>query len=54
MLTFLVLISEQAGHPLALERMNPSTMMAAMVTSFKGKEAPLAELIAALINNNCD
>ena len=48
-LTYLTLLAEQAGHPLAMERMNPSAMLAAMVASFQSDEAPLAALIEGLI-----
>jgi len=48
-LTYLTLLAEQAGHPLAMERMNPSAMLAAMVASFQSDEAPLATLIEGLI-----
>jgi hypothetical protein len=39
----------RAGHPLALQRMNPDAMLAAMVVSFRSDEAPLAALIERLI-----
>ncbi len=48
-LTYLTLLAVRAGHPPALERMNPAAMLAAMVTSFKSDETPLAALIGALI-----
>src|SRR5271166_2523493 len=48
-LTYLTLLAEQAGHPLAMERMNPSAMLATMVASFQSDEAPLATLIEGLI-----
>jgi cell filamentation protein len=48
-LTYLTLLAARAGHPLNLERMNPTAMFAAVVTSFEGDEAPLAALIAGLI-----
>ncbi len=48
-LTYLALLAGQAGHPLAMERMNPSAMLAAMVASFQSDEAPLAALIEGLI-----
>ena len=48
-LTYLTLLAARAGHPLALERMNPSAMLAARVASFKSDEAPLAALIGGLI-----
>jgi cell filamentation protein len=48
-LTYLTLLAARAGHPLALERMNPPAMLAAMIASFKSDEAPLAKLIGRLI-----
>ena len=48
-LTFLTLLAARAVHPLALERMDPAAMLAAMVASFKSDEAPLAALIVELI-----
>jgi cell filamentation protein len=48
-LTYLALLATRAGHPLRLERMNPEAMLAAMLASFKGDEAPLAALLAGLI-----
>jgi cell filamentation protein len=48
-LTYLTLLAARAGHPLALERMEPNAMLAAMVASFKSDEAPLAALIEGLI-----
>lgn len=48
-LSFLTLLAAQAGHPLALELMDPVAMLAAMVTSFQSDEAPLVSLIAELI-----
>jgi cell filamentation protein len=45
------LLATKAGHPLALERMKPDVMLAAMIASFGGEEAPLAELIAGLIDH---
>jgi cell filamentation protein len=48
-LTYLTLLATQAGHPLALDRMNPQVMLAAMIASFQSDEAPLATLIGRLI-----
>ena len=43
--TFLVLLADQAGHPLDLEKLNPEHFLAAMVASFRGHEQSLvAEL----------
>lgn len=49
-LSYLTLLAAQAGHPLALERLDPAAMLAAMVASFAGDERPLATLIAGLID----
>jgi fido (protein-threonine AMPylation protein) len=48
-LAYLALLASKAGHPLALERMDPSAMLAAMIGSFQSDEAPLADLTAKLI-----
>ncbi len=48
-LTYLTLLAAHAGHPLALERMEPDAMLAAMIASFKGSEESLAVLIEELI-----
>ncbi|MGQ2933734.1 Fic/DOC family protein [Sphingopyxis sp.] len=47
-LSFLLLLSEAAGHPLQLERLNPEAMLAAMVASFNGDEHPLADILLGL------
>jgi cell filamentation protein len=47
-LTYLTLLAARAGHTLALERMDPAAMLAAMVESFKADERPLANLIRGL------
>jgi cell filamentation protein len=48
-LVFLTLLADRAGHPIALERMGPARMLAAMVASFKSDEAPLEALIEGLL-----
>jgi cell filamentation protein len=48
-LALLTLVADRAGHPLALERMNPAAMLTAMVASFHGDEVRLRKLIAALL-----
>jgi cell filamentation protein len=48
-LTFLILLAEQAGHPVDTDRLDPQRAMGAMIASFGGEEEPLAELIANLI-----
>ena len=46
---FLIILADQAGHPLDFTRLDPPTMLNAMVASFKGDERPLAELMLALM-----
>lgn len=48
-LAYLALLAANAGHPLAVERLNPEAMLAAMIASFKSDAAPLAAQIAGLI-----
>jgi cell filamentation protein len=48
-LSFLVLLAEQAGHALDADEIDPDEVMDAMIASFGGEEAPLAETIAGLI-----
>ena len=48
-LALLTLLAERAGHPLTLDNLDPTAMLAAMVTSFSGKEAKLAKLIETLV-----
>jgi cell filamentation protein, protein adenylyltransferase len=48
-LTFLALIAERAGHPLALERLRPAAVLTAMIKSLEGKEPSLVRLISNLI-----
>jgi cell filamentation protein len=49
-LSFLTLLAEQAGHPLALERLDSDAMLQAMIKSFGGDERPLAEIIRQLVS----
>jgi cell filamentation protein len=49
-LALLTLIAERAGHPLALDKMDPRPMLAAMVASFSGKESGLRKLIEAFVH----
>jgi len=49
-LTFLALIADGAGHPLDLDRLEGAAMLAAMVESFSGNEAPLATIIQRLVS----
>lgn len=48
-LSYLTLLAARAGHPLSLDRMEPSAMLDAMVRSFHDDERPLATSIAGLI-----
>jgi cell filamentation protein len=48
-LTFTTALAAQAGHPFALEQIDPKTMLDATITSFGGSEKPLATLIRGLI-----
>ncbi|WFU38776.1 Fic family protein [Bradyrhizobium sp. CB82] len=50
-LTFLTLLAETAGHPLAMERLDPDRVMQAMIDSFGGDEKPLVALIRGLVND---
>jgi cell filamentation protein len=49
-LSFLILLAERAGHPLALERLEPAAMLKATIASFGGEEGPLARLIEHLVD----
>jgi cell filamentation protein len=40
-LTFTALLAAQAGHPLDLSRLDPTSFLRAMIASFFGDEAPL-------------
>jgi cell filamentation protein len=51
-LTFLTLLAEAAGHPLAIERLDPDKVMQAMIDSFGGDEKPLAALIRGLVHDD--
>jgi len=44
------MLADQAGHPFALERIDPKAMLDAIITSFGGSEEPLATLIRGLID----
>ncbi len=48
-LSFLVMLAEQAGHPLDLEKLEPQEILDATIESFDADEAPLAEIIAGLL-----
>lgn len=48
-LAFLVELSERAGHPLDLDRLDPNAILSATVSSFSGDSGRLADIIHALI-----
>jgi cell filamentation protein len=50
-LAFLSLLAERAGHPLAFEQLDGQAILAAMIDSFQGNEAPLAKAILDLIGD---
>ncbi len=49
--TFLIILADQAGHPLDLQRLDPPAMMHAMIASFSGDEAPLTKLLLQLMRS---
>jgi cell filamentation protein len=48
-LSFFLLLADQAGHSIDLERFDPDAFLAAVITSFKGDEAPLTAIIVDLV-----
>ena len=48
-LSFLLLLAENAGHMLDLDRLDPESFMVAMIASFDGEEGPLANLIRGFL-----
>jgi cell filamentation protein len=48
-LAFMSLLANAAGHPLHLDRIVPEDFLAAMIRSFQGDEAQLAEQLGRLI-----
>jgi cell filamentation protein len=48
-LSFLTILADQTAHPLKLERLVPSAVLAATISSFEGHEGPLVEVIANLV-----
>ena len=47
-LTFLVVLADQAGHAIALDRLDPDVTLDAMIRSFQGDERSLAALVELL------
>ena len=50
-LSFFLLLADQAGHSIDLEELDPEAFLVAMITSFKGDEAPLAAVIQDLVED---
>lgn len=48
-LAFLILLAAQAGHPIDSAKLDPASMLHAMIAGFRGDERPLAEEIALMI-----
>lgn len=48
---FFMLLASQAGHPLDMTRLEPAELLAAMIASFGGNEAPLASTILGLLRS---
>lgn len=51
-LAFLDILAGQAGHPLALESLDPEAMLRAMVASFVGDEEPLRRVLRRLVEDS--
>ena len=49
-LTFFALLADFAGHPIDLAQLHPPAMLEAMIASFDGDEAGLANVIKGLIS----
>jgi cell filamentation protein len=48
-LSFFLLLADQAGHPVDLEKLEPNAFLVAMIASFKGDDAPLAAAIEDMV-----
>jgi cell filamentation protein len=48
-LSFLLLVADNAGHPLDFANLDPAAMLSAMIKSFFGNEAPLMEILRSCI-----
>ena len=48
-LAFFTLLADRAGHPVRNTILRPEVILDAMITSFKGDEAPLVSVISTLI-----
>lgn len=49
-LTFFILLADYAGHPIDIDQLEPNKMLNAMIASFDGDEAKLANIINDLIH----
>jgi cell filamentation protein len=49
-LTFFALLADRAGWSLDFDKLDPDTMLNAMISSFGGDEAELAKVIRELIS----
>jgi len=47
--SFLALLADRAGHPIALQRINPEAILAVVIASFQGNEGPLTEELRRLV-----
>jgi cell filamentation protein len=48
-LSFFLLLADQAGHPLDFDNFDPDAFLEAMIMSFGGDEASLADLVEGLV-----
>lgn len=48
-LAFMAILSDQAGHPLMLDRLEPEPFLQAMIDSFRGREDVLQQQLSNLI-----
>ena len=48
-MTFMLLLGQAAGHPLALAKLRPGRFLAAMIRSFEGDEGPLVQEFETLV-----
>ena len=48
-LSFFLLLADQAGHPLDFDHFDPDAFLEAMIVSFGGDEASLANLVEGLV-----
>ena len=53
-LSFLVELSERAGHPLNLDRLDPAAILSATIASFGGDSRQLADIIFAMIEGSVE